>query len=108
MKKTCPCCQHKTSVPTLNQDTLSFTCENCGIHLQHNENQVIGYSITYIGIVSLVLIVLNINAFIAIAIATVSYAMIRRKFIEPRMGLQVSQISHFLKQLNIAECNKKG
>ncbi|MCG3863082.1 MULTISPECIES: hypothetical protein [unclassified Photobacterium] len=107
MKKTCPCCQQKTTVPALNKEVLYFNCEHCETPLQHNENQVLGYAIAYIAIVSIILLSIGINAFITMAISVISYALIRHKVIEPFIDIECNKISQFLTDLELS-AQKKG
>ncbi|PSW83042.1 hypothetical protein CTN03_00960 [Photobacterium angustum] len=71
--------------------SINFNCEHCEAPLQHNENQVLGYAIAYIVIVSIILLSIGINAFITMAISVVSYALIRHKFIEPFIEIECNQ-----------------
>ncbi len=107
MKKNCPCCQQKTTVPALNQEELSFNCEHCNVPLQHNENQVLGYAIAYIAIISIILLTIGINAFITMTISVISYALIRHKIIEPFIDIECNKISEFLTDLELS-AQKKG
>ncbi|EAS65113.1 hypothetical protein VAS14_05318 [Photobacterium angustum S14] len=107
MKKNCPCCQQKTTVPALNEEVLYFNCEHCEAPLQHNENQVLGYAIAYIALASIILLSIGINAFITMALSVVSYALIRHKFIEPFIEIECNQISQSLTALELST-QKKG
>lgn len=107
MKKNCPCCKQKTTVPALNEEVLYFNCEHCEAPLQHNENQVLGYAIAYIALVSIILLSIGINAFITMALSVVSYALIRHKFIEPFIEIDCNQISQSLTALELST-QKKG
>ncbi|PQJ67488.1 hypothetical protein [Photobacterium angustum] len=89
MKKYCPHCQTEIDTPAMSAYDEYFSCPHCGIALMHDEKDIFIYAIAFIIAITLPLILLfNINSFIAIAIALVGYRFLRPHIFEPRFRIK--------------------
>lgn len=92
VKKYCPHCQTAIDTPAMSAYDKHFNCPHCSTALMHDEKDIFIYAMVFIVAISVPLILLfNVNSFIAIAIALISYRILRPRLFEPRF-----RIKHFV------------
>ncbi len=89
MDKQCPCCNTQLDVPALKDIEKNFRCSHCDASLNHSEIQIISYGAIYLITLTSLLMLLSVNAFLATAIAFITYHLLRPVIVEPRLDIKL-------------------